>query len=63
MAYEDDRGLYAPNHSICHFMIIFQVLLHNFIRSVLDFVYHQYGIYRMYSGMKFHTFYKSHLSV
>ena len=45
------------------FMIIFHVLLHNLIRSVLDFVYHQYGIYRMYSGMKFHTFYKSHLSV
>ena len=49
MAYEDDKGLYAPNHSICHFMIIFHVLLHNLIRSVLDFAYHQYGICRMYS--------------
>ena len=31
------------------FMIIFHVLLHNLIRSVLDFAYHQYGICRMYS--------------
>ena len=30
------------------FMVIFHVLLHNLIRSVFDFVYHQYGICRMY---------------